>query len=108
MYKKDKKSRAVIANGPYGGAVLWWVGFALYVEIQDAGLDSLDMLGLDDAPDGLSIWEGYYTYDYTYDGDISMSFPQGDFRTLTEDEWNYVKDGKAPWDEADWMEDDEK
>ena len=105
-FDPKKPSRAVIANGPNGGCVLWWVGHALDLEIALVGGDPED-LGLDDAPPGLSIWEGRYAYfndSHPMGPDEGCtSLPKGAFRVLTDEEWTLVREGRAPWNERDWI-----
>lgn len=104
----NKASRAVVAQGQHKGCVVWFVGGHLSQEIEEAGLYALDELGLDDAPKGISIWEGVYLWregwnpagGYDEGGDSS---PKGSFRAPTKEEWRDIENGKAPWNEDDWM-----
>lgn len=103
-YDPTKDSRAVVANAKSGGVVLWYVGYHLYEEIEIAQLVDLDDLGLEEAPEGISIWEGIYGYTYDSDsGKIDLTEPEGDFREPTEEEWSVIKQGKPPWDERQWI-----
>ena len=98
-------SRAVVANSPQGGAVLWYVGADISFEIQEGGLSDLGDLGLDDAPEGISIWEGTYLWfsDATFECDEGgHSESRGAFRKLDREEWAAVEAGHAPWNPADW------
>jgi hypothetical protein len=97
-------SQAVVANGPHGGCVLFYTGSALEYEICEAGLTDLSDLGLDDAPDGISIWKGVLrcwevnTPDcHEYESELI-----GDFRTPTTEEWAAICQGKSPWSSDDW------
>ncbi len=104
-----KKSRAVIASRNGDGAVLWWVGGHLDFEICESGLSSLDDLGLDNAPDGVHVWEGVYHYTESYGeyggpGDGCEAEPDGEFRKPTEEEWVAIREARCPWDENDWLE----
>lgn len=94
-------SRAVIANHDNcTGLVLWHTADSyLDHEIDQLGSRRLDDLGLDDAPHGISIWEGTYVwqpggYECPEDG---MSMPDGRFRSPTDDEWVAIRDGRNPW-----------
>jgi hypothetical protein len=106
---KDLPSRAVIACDAHGyGCILWWVGYDFEIEVNEAGLGQLDDLGLDDAPHGITIWEGKYvwspgSYEHPQDGD---SHPVGTFRPPTSSEWYLIQQGKAPWSETDWLTDE--
>lgn len=104
---KELPSRAVVAmsDDESSGCVLWWVGSALHYEIKDAGMKTLEDLGLQEAPVGISIWEGQYRsvqcgnpsggYDYE-------SEPVGAFRAPTDEEWAAIRSGTEPWDEKEW------
>lgn len=101
-YDPKRPSRAVIANGRWGGAVLFWVGHELM------GLTALADLGLDDAPEGLSIWEGRYAWGSGWNAAMGIdeggdADPRGAFRALTDAEWSAVRDGCPPWDEHEWL-----
>ena len=93
-------SRAVIALGAGGrGCVLHYDGPHLSYEIEDAGLYEVSDLGLDDAPPGVSVWEGTYvwcpgTWECPQDGDWE---PRGTFRPLTDEEWARIRAGSEPW-----------
>lgn len=107
-YDFDKPSRAVVANDSGGkGLVLWYVGGHLNLEISEAGMGPhLDELGLDDAPDGISVWEGIYTYKgssrYGLDEGAESS-PKGSFRPPTDEEWAHIRLGQCPWNVHDWL-----
>lgn len=97
------ESRAVVANRNGHGCVLFYRGDSITIEIEECCLHHLGDLGLDDAPDGISIWEGAYIwhsggYEYPQDGSTE---PSGKFRSLTEWEWGCVKCGQSPFDPPD-------
>ena len=105
-YNGDIPSRAVVASDGNGrGAVIWWVGLAFWIEIQEYGVTDLGDLGLDDAPAGLSIWEGQiHTRQcgnpmdgYDYETELV-----GAFRPPTDEEWKDIRHGCEPWNERDW------
>jgi hypothetical protein len=93
-------SKAVVAcNGSGRGAVLWFVGESMRNEIEEAGLSELEDLGFDDAPRGISIWEGTYIwsrgpYEHPEDGDMA---PSGSFREPTREEWEAIRANTCPW-----------
>jgi hypothetical protein len=94
-----RTSRVLIAQGPKDGAVLAYDGPSITNEIEEAGLCELGDLGLDDAPPGLSIWEGDYIFEQGYcDGypapGESESNPKGSFRPLTDEEWGQLRRGE--------------
>ncbi len=99
-------SRAVIANGRSNGngCVVWWTGTHLHYEIHEAGLSDLSDLGLDDAPHGISVWEGYYHYtqDFSPEGvnEGGEAIPHGVFRAPTAEEWAAIHENRTPWPEA--------
>lgn len=103
-----RSSKAVVANG-YGshcGAILWTAGPHIRMELEETGLSSLEDLGLDDAPHGISIWEGSYHYstDRSWEGidEGGSAEPRGSFRVPTEAEWLSIKLGKCPWSDLEW------
>jgi len=99
-------SKAVIAkDSTYNGIVIWYTGRDLEYMIDSFGC-MLHEICLDDAPHGISIWEGYYVIipirsagDDT-DCDIEPD-PKGAFRKPTEEEWVAIRAGKSPWSEND-------
>lgn len=107
----ENPSRAVVAlgqdsqGGPATGCVLWHVGHHIHQEIEVVGVD-LSNLGLDDAPIGISIWEGIFLYNKSgYPGEEELdAVASGSFRAPTPEEWNLIQQNKAPWNEEDWWE----
>jgi hypothetical protein len=103
----SKKSLAVIACQGGSGAALWWVGGHIDFEISEGQPSDLGDLGLDNAPDGISIWEGVYDYhsdkSYYYN-DGGYTEANGDFRNPTEEEWVGIREGRCPWDYVEWMD----
>lgn len=94
-------SRVLVAMGPHRGALLEYEGSGISNELE-AGLYDLDELGLDDAPQGLWIWEGDYIWeDGWFEGHRSpengMAHPKGEFRRLSPEEWATVTAGKPLW-----------
>ena len=87
------KILALIASKGGLGAVLEHNG-ALWYDLEESGLSTLEDLGFSEAPDGLSIFEGKYRggeYD-SHNGDYNDTWPDGDFRELTPAEWDAVKE----------------
>lgn len=93
-------SRAVVANHDRRvGIVLWYTDHSRISMEIDAISGRLDDLGLDDAPNGISIWEGDYVwrpggYECPQDG---YSDPVGKFRSPTDAEWQAIREGRSPW-----------
>jgi len=61
-----------------------------------------DDLGFDDAPLGISIWEGDFKwisggYECPQDGNLD---PVGAYRDLTEEEWKAVHERRNPFEAA--------
>lgn len=94
-----KPSLAVVAcDGGGNGCVLWTAGPAMRFEIIESGLRDLSDLGLDDAPEGISVWAGRI-YSDPRDDDSEL---RGEFRSPTIDEWAAIMRGECPWNDADW------
>lgn len=92
------ESIALIANNGGVGVILEHDGTGIEASIDGVG-KALDDNGLDDAPDGLSIWEGdFHTWqtwtDWGYDYDAEL---RGTFRPLTQHEWLLISEGLPPW-----------
>ncbi len=94
---------AVVVNRNGQGCVLHYGGGAsLRYEIEEMGCNALDDLGLDDAPDGISVWVGRYItvggaarlgdYDDSYE-----TKAVGEFRDPTDEEWAAIRQQKNPW-----------
>ena len=78
--------------------MLWSVGEQILHEVEECGCHRLEDLGLDDAPHGLSVWEGHYVwvpggFECPKDGVLE---PRGSFRPLTGLEWADVRSGVCP------------
>lgn len=101
----NKASRAVVAKG-HIGCLLWYVGGHISFEIEEVGLYYLDLLGLDSAPPGISIWEGIYEPETDYFGD-TITHPNGEFRPPTEEEWEAIRKGNCPWNPSEWKKEPE-
>lgn len=111
--KRDRRdrpiSRAVVANATGSrsavGLVLWCIGPDIEGELESIGSLRLDDLGLDDAPHGVSIWEGRYVWSNpSWENHLEQdSMPEGAFRAPTDDEWQSIREGRSPWtsDEKD-------
>lgn len=89
---------ALIANNGGTGCILASDGAA--IEYSQENGHALDDNGLDDAPDGLSIWEGrghsseWHT-DMGHEYDFELN---GSFRDLTEQEWTLLRETGTPWE----------
>lgn len=107
-YDWDKTNLAVVVQSDHDGIVLWYVGGYISNEIESVG-NHLDDLGLDDAPEGISVWEGKYSYhssSWEYYSEGFDSEPHGKFREPTEEEWKAIKRNECPWDPEDWLKQD--
>ena len=101
-YNFEVPSKAVIANNGGNGIVVWYTGDHLDVEINENGMGvHLSDLGLDDAPDGISIWEGNYigSKHDTPDGWEYETECVGEFRDPTPEEWGSIQKNECPWGE---------
>lgn len=96
-------SLAVVACRGGHGVVLWYGGGpSLAFEIEEGGLAGLDDLGLDDAPEGISIWTGRYVTKGGpsipgYCDDSIETTPKGSFRQPDANEWHDIRMGRNPW-----------
>ncbi len=105
----SKNSLAVIASRGGEGAVLWWVGGHIDFELCESGISALGDLGLDDAPEGICVWDGVYVFHKDtsyYHDDGGESEAVGDFRAPTDEEGEYIKRNECPWDANEWMEEE--
>lgn len=101
-YDWSKPSLAVVASDGDGrGCVLWTAGPHVQSFLDEIGR-GLDDIGLDDAPDGISVWEGkiktYHYYEGDYDADLT-----GKFREPSDEEWQSIQRGECPWNDEDWI-----
>lgn len=92
-------NRAVVASANGQGCVLSFSGTALSAFIGENGTRDLRDLGLDDAPDGIWVWEGKIVTtkmwtDYGWEHDCG---PEGEFRKPTDPEWEAIRRGECPW-----------
>lgn len=107
-----KDSRALIASDGNGnGCVISYVGEGIHYMLSETS-QRLDDIGLDDAPQGLRIWEGRarggevtHGLEGTDYGDVYLV---GAFRELTSLEWDAVIKGRVPWHVEDWPEDERR
>jgi hypothetical protein len=88
--------KALIAcDGNGNGCVLEYCeGLRWYIE--ETCPSTLGDVGFDDAPRGLTIWEGALVGGayQPYQGDYDDVVPEGKFRPLTEAEWQAMMEGK--------------
>jgi len=103
-YDWAKPSRAVVVQGMGGGCVLFTVGAHVDSMINEAGVSDLDNLGLDDAPEGISIWEGGIksVHHNTPDANEHEWWLDGKFRDPTAEEWESIRKNKCPWNDEEW------
>ena len=101
----SKPSKAVIVQGMGGGCVLFTAGPHVDSMINEAGVSDLDNLGLDDAPEGISIWEGGIetVHINTPDANEWDSWLVGKFRDPTSEEWESIRKNECPWDATLWV-----
>jgi hypothetical protein len=107
----DMQCAAVVANHKNGGIIVYAKQHcALWWEIQDIGSVSLGDYGLDDAPEGISLWEGSAAwrpggYECPEDGQMDYS---GAFRRLAPDEAVKIADGESLWPEEKDVDEDQR
>jgi hypothetical protein len=95
--RDDRVDRALACNGGHG-CLLAYDGPGIEADVEALGNDSLADHGFDDAPDGLSIWEGTLKAwrSSGLDGDDYETELVGAFRSLTDREWYAPsRDGRA-------------
>lgn len=97
------RAKAVVASDGNGnGCVVWYVGESMRNEIEECGFRGLDELGLDDAPAGISVWEGTYVwirggYECPEDGEMVVGSNSA-FRAPTDEEWTAIREKRNPWE----------
>lgn len=102
-YDWSKSSLAVVASTDGTGVVLWTAGPHVSSMIEDIG-GGLEEIGLDDAPDGISVWEGGIktVHINTPDCNEWESWLDGGFRSPTDEEWTAIRKNECPWDNQLW------
>lgn len=102
-YDWRKPSLAVVVSNGDRIAVPWTAGVHVRFDLVEHGLGFED-LGLDDAPDGISIWEGVTKGgQYIGDGEYSDPYLDGTFRQPTDEEWAAIRAGRSPWNDDEWL-----
>ncbi len=97
----SKPSLAVVACDGHGhGCILSTAGPHVAHEISVIGRELSD-LGLDDAPEGLSVWKGRIKTSTSYEGEVD-AWLEGEFRDPTDEEWVAIRNGECPWSESNW------
>lgn len=98
--KIKEQSAALVVNGKVGGALIdIKPGCCLDMEFDQIGSCTLGDYGLDDAPNGLSVWEGFDRwvpggYECPQDGYTEYN---GTFRPPTVDELTKLANGERLW-----------
>lgn len=84
------------------GCALWWwpPGGQLGQEAETGA--TIDALGLEDAPIGISIWEGIYVWVSAEDGPHTN--PVGKYRAPTDEEWAKIREGAHPWEGFEYVD----
>ena len=108
----EVKIRIVVAAQDGHGLALWtWTKptpskWTVEDYFTDFGRHIED-LGLDDAPEGISVWEGdlVTTESWTdcgkeYDTELEPANREDPFRDLTDAEWAAIRTGQNPWGEV--------
>lgn len=102
-----KPSRAVIACYGGTGIVICTVGGHVETLMRESGSRMLDSLGLDDAPDGITVWEGAFLPGSGRPSPITGEHDDlelaGAFRDPTPEEWEAITEKRTPWDRAEWV-----
>lgn len=102
---------ALIANTRNGGVVLHArPGSTLFYEMHELGSSRVDDYGFDDAPEGITVWEGTAAwqpggYETPQDG---MTIYEGTYRRLNDEEILKVQKGENLWPPlAEYIDGDE-
>lgn len=100
----NKDSFAVVASDTRRMIVLYTGGPAVKMELDESGMDPEEILPVEEAGDGISVWVGKTKwepgpYEYPDDGETILD---GEFRDPTDQEWEHIRKGESPWNEADW------
>lgn len=101
-----EESIALIAAKDGKGCILSHDGDGIEADIDSLGVGDLGDHGLDDAPDGLSIWEGRLDAWVSHSPENGTDYEaqlEGKFRDLTEREWFLLRNTGTPWE---YVEDD--
>jgi len=97
--KWGEECKGLIAHYNGWGIVVFAIGAALEEEIHQLGSSSTCDLGLDLAPEGLSVWVGHMAV-VECGGYETREFEleaQGEFRSLTSSEWLSLELYGDPW-----------
>ena len=99
--KEPKLNKAVIAcDGRGNGCVIYCIGDIISLKVIDLDFckSNLEDLNFEDAPHGISIWEGIYNIkkNNVYNTDY-YALPKGTFRNPTEEEWKCIMNNKSPF-----------
>lgn len=87
--------RALVASRSGTGVVVWTDSKEFDTILLD--VNTLDDLGLTEAPDGLSVWTGHIRMIWTGHNSQDDFVLEGDFRSMNEDEYVAVTQNKNPW-----------
>ena len=105
-YKKGMGSRALVASDGRGEILIDWIGSAL--EYWRYCVDDNELLqDLGGAPVGISIWEGTIHGSTNYWGEYDAELV-GEYRPLTDEEWEDYKLNGEVWDRREWFEDEQE
>lgn len=110
--KKDKPSMAIIAIGDKGSAIVDYIGYSIEDQVSHVGTDTYE-LGFEKTEgdeNGIWVWEGDYKwtegpYEYPLDGSYE---PVGQYRAMTDKEWELFKKCLPIWDHKEWLIDTEE
>lgn len=100
-YKKDMSSLALIASDGQLAICLARIGWSLDCWFDEMG--ESEHQAFEDAPVGLSVWEGNIITTRSYWGEYDAELI-GVYRPLTDDEREDYKLNGGLWDPADWYD----
>jgi len=102
QYKKGKPCLALVASDGQGVMLLDQIGAGLDFWFGECGTDPNDEF--QDAPVGLSIWEGHLHSKPPGWFEEGICELRGDYRAITAEEWESYRVNGSFWNAADWFE----
>jgi hypothetical protein len=103
-YKKNSGCLALVASDGRKSILIDWIGASLAYWLDCVSQEEL-CSDLGTAPVGISLWEGDLKSNRDYWGEDDQ-WLEGEFRPLTDEEWESYETNGLVWDPKDFFEDD--